>query len=263
MVVPHGDFPSGDDTRLMAPLLQSARAGEIQSLVLEHRRLASRLAQRYVRRGEQREDLEQAAYIGLVKAARRFDPDRGVAFTTFAVPTVLGELRRHCRDTRWAVHVPRPIQEHVQALRRFEDDWGGRHGRSPSAAEAAKALGWTEEEVLEARLATGCLTPESLNAGLRSPDGTIGEAIECFGTDDRGFASVEQLDELRGALARLSAPERRALQLRGEVGCSTPEIAHQLGITTPQAARLVSGATQRLRAAMAEMSSNAPVAAAA
>jgi RNA polymerase sigma-B factor len=216
------------------------------TLVLEHRRLARHLAQRYVRDDQQREDLEQVAYLGLVKAAQRFDPERGVAFTTFAVPTILGELRRFCRDTRWAVHVPRATQERVQALRRFED----RHGRVPTAAEAADALGWPLDDVIETRLASGCLSQQSLNVRVRSDDGTLGEAIENVGDEDAAFADVERRDELRQALARLTERERRALRLRGEAGCSTPEIARRMRLSTPQAARLVARALPRLRAAL-------------
>lgn len=241
----------------MAPLTEPTHADETESLVLEYRRLARHLAQRYVRPGEPPEDLEQVAYVGLIKAARRFDPARGVAFTTYAVPTVLGELRRFCRDTRWAVHVPRPIQQHVQALRALESDWSALHGRSPSPAEAADALGWTEEEVLEARLATGCLARQSLNVLLQAPDGTMAEAIETYGAEDDGFAAVEQRDELGRALARLSDDERRAIRLRGDEGCSTPEIAGLLGISTPQAARLVSRALRHLRVALTEVSDEA------
>jgi RNA polymerase sigma-B factor len=217
-----------------------------EALVLEHRRLACTLAQRYLRGGEPREDLEQVAYLGLVKAAQRFDSSRGVAFTTFAVPTVLGELRRHCRDTRWCAHVPRTVQEQVQALRRFEDTYAG---RSPSVAEAAKALGWPEEDVLEARLAAGSLRAQSLNARLVGDDGTIGEAIDSVASDDLGFASTEQRDELQHALATLTDRERRALRLRGG-GCSTPQIASRLGLSTSQASRLVNRAARRLRTAL-------------
>ncbi len=237
-------------TAHMAPLLQSLPAGDVEALVLEHQRLARHLAQRYVRNGDQREDLEQAAYLGLVKAARRFDPERGIAFTTFAVPTVLGELRRFCRDTRWAVHVPRAVQEHVQALRKVEDEFALAHGRSPSVAEAAETLGWSHEDVLEAREAVGCLSQHSLNAPMQSADGTIGEEIECIGDDDTGFAAVEQRDELQRALAQLSARERQVLRLRGEGGCSTPEIARRMALSTPQAGRLVAQAISHLRAAL-------------
>jgi RNA polymerase sigma-B factor len=234
----------------MAPLPQSPRAPDPEHLVLEHRRLARHLAQRYLRSGDQREDLEQVAYLGLVKAAQRFDPARGVAFTTFAMPTVLGELRRFCRDTRWAVHVPRAMQERVQALRRLEDTHQAAHGSSPGAADAAEVLGWTQEEVLEARIAAGCLSAQSLNTTLRSADGSVGEAIDFLGEEDTGFADTERRDELVRALSRLSRRECRALELRGERGCSTPEIARRMGISPPQASRLVARALRRLRAAL-------------
>jgi RNA polymerase sigma-B factor len=223
---------------------------DFDTLVLEHRRLARRLAQRYARKADQREDLEQVAYLGLVKAARRFQPERGVAFTTYALPTILGELRRFCRDTRWAVHVPRVMQERVQELRRFEDGYIGEHGRSANTVEAATALGWLEEDVLEARMAAGCLSAQSLNATLRTPEGTVGEVIECLGDEDTGFADADRRDELQRAMSRLTDRERRAIRLRGEAGCSTPEIAHRMGLSDPQASRLVSRAVRRLRAAL-------------
>ena len=223
---------------------------DFDALVLEHQRLARRLAQRYARNAEQREELEQVAYLGLVKAARRYEPERGVAFTTYALPTILGELRRFCRDTRWAVHVPRPMQERVQALRRFEDAYVGERGRSASTAEAANALGWPEEDVLDARMAAGCLSAQSLNATLRTSDGTVGEVIECIGDEDTGFADADRRDELQRALSRLTDRERRAIRLRGAAGCSTPEIAGRMGLSRPQASRLVSRAVHRLRAAL-------------
>jgi RNA polymerase sigma-B factor len=221
-------------------------APECEVLVLDHRRLARRLAQRYVRHGEPREDLEQVAYLGLVKAARRFDPDRGVAFTTFAMPTILGELRRFCRDTRWSAHVPRAMQERVQALRRVED---AQAGHAPSAAEAADLLGWSEEEVLETRLAAASLSPQSLDAE-RSPDGR--EAlIEALGREDSGFERTERRDELRRVLAELPPREQLVLRLRGERDCSMTEIARHLGLSPSQASRLVNRATTRLRELLA------------
>ncbi len=223
---------------------------DFDTLVLAHQRLARRLAQRYARSAEQREDLEQVAYLGLVKAARRYDPDRGVAFTTYALPTILGELRRFCRDTRWAVHVPRLMQERVQALRRVEDAHLAAHGSAVNTAEAATKLKWSEEDVLEARMAAGCLSAQSLNATLRTADGTVGEVIECIGDEDSGFDDADRRDELQRALSRLTHGERRAIRLRGEAGCSTPEIARSMGLSSPQASRLVSRAVRRLRAAL-------------
>jgi len=230
--------------------MESRTVADPEALVLEHHGLARHLAQRYVRGGEEREDLEQVACLGLVKAARRFDPQRGVAFTTFAMPTILGELRRFCRDTRWAVRVPRIVQERVQALRRIEDEHVLEHGRAPSTAKAAEILGWPEEDVLEARLAAGGLSSQSLNVVLHWPDGAVGEAIDSLGAEDTGFADAERHDELQNALAQMSVAERRALRLRGEMGCSTPEIARQMGLSPSQTARLVAHALARLRAAL-------------
>ncbi len=231
-------------------------APECEVLVLDHRRLARRLAQRYVRHGEQREDLEQVAYLGLVKAARRFDPERGVAFTTFAMPTILGELRRFCRDTRWTAHVPRSTQERVQALRRVED---ARPGRAPSTAEAAELLGWSEEEVLETRLAAAGLSSQSLDAAA-SPEGEV--PIEALGRDEVGFERAERRDELQRALAQLPPREQIAVRLRGELDLSTPEIARHLGCSPSQASRLVGRATSRLREALGGEPPRAPEAAA-
>jgi len=234
----------------MAPLLTRPPRDDLEELVLRHRGLARHLAQRYVRATDQRDDLEQVAYLGLVKAAQRFDPDRGTAFSTFAVPTILGELRRHCRDTRWAWHVPRPVQERVQALRRLEDDWQSHRGRPPSAVEAARALGCTEESVIDARLAAATLAPESLNARARTADGTVGETIDRLGSDDRGFEAAERRDSLGRALACLDDRARRALQLRAEADMTTSEIAALLGLTPSQTARLVANSLRRLREAL-------------
>jgi RNA polymerase sigma-B factor len=207
----HGNRRVPGQTGGMASAQAIGARDGVEALILRHRPLACHLAQRYVRATDQREDLEQVAYLGLVKAAQRFDPGRGTAFTSFAVPTILGELRRHCRDTRWAWHVPRPVQERVQALRRLEDQWRSRTGRPPSAGQAAEALGCTPEEILDARLAAATLAPESLNAPVRSADGTIGEALERLPVEERGFEAAERRETLGRALAGLDERARRAL----------------------------------------------------
>jgi RNA polymerase sigma factor (sigma-70 family) len=142
------------------------------------------------------------------------------------------------------------MQERVQALRRAEDAHLAAHGTPAGTTEAAHALGWSEDEVVQARLAAGCLSAHSLNVRLRTSDGTIGEAIESIGDEDTGFADADRRDELERALMRLTERERRVIHLRGEAGCSTREIAHRMGITPPQASRLVSRAVRRLREAL-------------
>jgi RNA polymerase sigma-B factor len=236
----------------MAPLPTLPARDDVEALVLRHRPLARHLAQRYVRATDQREDLEQVAYLGLVKAAQRFDPGRGVAFTTFAVPTILGELRRHCRDTRWAWHVPRSVQERVQALRRIEDDWQSHRGRPPSAREAARALGCSEEEVLDARLAAATLAPESLNAPRRFGDGTVAAPIDRLAAEDAGFEAAHRRATLARALACLEDRDRQALRLRAEEDLTTAEIAACLGLSPAQAGRVVARGLRRLRAALRE-----------
>ena len=236
----------------MAPLPTLPARDDVEALVLRHRPLARHLAQRYVRATDQREDLEQVAYLGLVKAAQRFDPARGTAFTTFAVPTILGELRRHCRDTRWAWHVPRSVQERVQALRRIEDDSQSHRGRRPSAREAAAALGCSEEEVLDARLAAATLAPESLDAPRRFGDGTVGARIDWLAEEDPGFEAARRRDSLTRAMSCLDDRARHALRLRAEADLTTAEIAARLGVSPSQAARVMAKSLRRLRVALRE-----------
>ena len=222
----------------------------VEALVLRYRPLARKLAQRYVRTPDQREDLEQVACLGLVKAASRFDPSRGTAFSAFAMPTILGELRRHCRDTRWALHVPRPIQERVQAVRRLEDAHATRHGHAPTAPEAASALGCSEEDVLEARMAAACLAPASLDAPAQAADGSLVELIDGVGEPDRGYEDAERREFVGRALDGLPTRARIAVRLRVEYDLTMPEIAEHLGLSAPQAGRLVRGALYAMRRAI-------------
>ena len=122
----------------------------LEQLVVRFAPLVRKLALRYVRAGEPLEDLEQVGSLGLVKAIDRFDPERGFAFTSFAVPTILGEIKRSIRDTAWSAHVPRAMQERVAALRRATDAAAGEHGRAPTVTELAERLGWDPEDVVEA-----------------------------------------------------------------------------------------------------------------
>jgi RNA polymerase sigma-B factor len=239
------------DTGRMAPDLG------VEALVLRYRPLALKLAQRYVRTPDQRDDLEQVACLGLVKAARRFDASRGYAFSTFAMPTILGELRRHCRQTRWALHVPRPIQERVQATRRLAEEYEARHGRVPTAAEAASELGCSEEEVLDARMAAECLAPASLNAAVQAADGSPVELIDSIGAVDRGYEDAERRELVARALELLPARARLAVRLRVEGDRTMPEIAEHLGLSAPQSGRLVRGALRALRAAIEGASATA------
>src|SRR3954468_21907818 len=136
----------------MAALLETGDAfATRQELILRHLPLARRLARRYARSSESLEELRQVAALGLIKAIDRYDPDRGTPLTSFAVPTILGELKRHFRDTRWALHVPRDLQERSQRVESELDRLTSELGRSPSRAELAEATGLDVEQVVEAR----------------------------------------------------------------------------------------------------------------
>ena len=222
-----------------------------EELIHRHLPLACRLARRYARSPESIDDLTQVAALGLVKAVDRFDPDRGSAFSSFATPTILGELRRHFRDTRWAVHVPRELQERVQSVARAQDRLLTQLGHSPAPAEVADALNVPVEEVLEAREASSAFEAVSLDAPSPAPD-EEGEIARDVGEVDPGFDLVEDREAIQPALALLSARERRALQMRFDLDMTQSEIGERLGISQMHVSRILRGAVSRLRDAAAQ-----------
>jgi RNA polymerase sigma-B factor len=208
--------------------------------------LARSLAGRYRRTSVPREDLRQAAFLGLLKALRRFDPDRGCAFSTFAVPTVLGEVRRQCREAIWPAHVPRPVRERVRLLRSASDHMSGELRRSPTVAELAERLGWDEEVVVEALLATGTLSSVSLDSHDGSDHEQTAGVADRLGAEDSGYDFVECRVDLESALPSLEDHERRVLRLRFEEECTFTQIGARLGLAPAQAARLLQRALDRL-----------------
>ena len=229
--------------RLRAAGVASARA----ALVERHLRLARSLARRYARTGEPLDDLEQVAYVGLVQAVDRFDPDRGVAFSSFAVPTILGELKRHFRDRTWAVRVPREVRDAVVAVERASERLSSQLGRSPSAAEVAAATGLGVERVLEARDAGRAYRCDSIDrpAG-RGEDGdlTVGDRL---GADDEDLArAVDGIAFDQVAAATLSVRDREVLRLRLRDDLLQREIAERVGLSQMQVSRVLRDALLRL-----------------
>lgn len=203
-------------------------------------------AHRMRHRGEPQEDLEQVARYGLIKAVERFDPERGFAFSTFAYPTVMGELRRHFRDTGWALHVARSVKELSQQLNAATEHLTQKLGRRPTVAELALETGATEDQVLEAMDAgrayrTNTLT--TLNAE--------GAELERATSDceiDAMLASTERL-ELAAHLRRLPRRQRRIVALRFFADRTQREIADEIGLSQVQVSRLIRSALAELRAA--------------
>jgi RNA polymerase sigma-B factor len=232
--------------RLLLRYSRHGRKDDLERLVLSYRPLARALARRYETVGA-RDDLEQAACEGLIKAIQRFDPDRGCAFTSFAVPTILGELRRYRRDTGWAVRVPRALQERVQAVRTATDRLTAAWGRAPTVRELADWVGCDEEEVIEALCATTSLSVVPLD-GPSGADGDAGDAVvDRLGIAEPGYEQVEYLEAIEGALGALNPTEMTVIKLRFADDLTQREIAGRLEVSRSEVARVLSGAVERLR----------------
>jgi RNA polymerase sigma-B factor len=217
------------------------------AMIERHLPLAARLSRRYARNPDMAEELRQVACLALVKAVDRFEPERGIPFSSYATPTILGELKRHLRDTRWAVHVPRELQELAQRLARVSDRLTTELGHAPTMREVADALGVCVEEAIEARGALRGLEASSLDApASQEPDGddTAGDRLGCI---DHGFELVEEREVVSHALACLPARQRFALRLRFAEDMTQAEIAEALGVSQMQVSRILRRSLQNLR----------------
>jgi RNA polymerase sigma-B factor len=216
------------------------------SLIEAHLGLAEYLARRFANRGEPLDDLVQVASLGLVKAVERFDPARGLEFTTFATPTIVGELKRHFRDKGWAVRVPRRVQELHLRVTRVIDDLALELGRSPTVQEIAKRAGTTEDEVVEAVDAGSAYRSASLDAGRSDDDETPG-LLGQLGELDPELARAERRAALGPLISELPEREQVMLYLRFYEGMTQSEIAKRLGISQMHVSRLLSRSLQQLR----------------
>jgi len=216
-------------------------------LVAAHLGLAEYLARRFANRGEPLDDLVQVASLGLLKAVDRFDPERGVEFSTYATHTIVGELKRHFRDKGWAIRAPRRMQELYLQLGKVVATLGQELGRSPTIAELAADVQVSEEEVLEALEAGQAYRFTSLDApvGGDAEGDTLGSRL---GADDAQLDRVERLATLSPLLARLPARQQLILQLRFFDGLTQSEIATRLGISQMHVSRLLARSVAQLRA---------------
>jgi RNA polymerase sigma-B factor len=216
-------------------------------LIELHRGLAQQLARRFRGRGQSPEDLEQVAVLGLLKAVERFEPERGLAFTTFATPTILGELKRHFRDATWSVRVPRRLQEHVLAVSNVVGPLGQELGRPPTVAEVAKTTGFSEEAVLEAMEANRAYHADSLDAPTGERDDAGSGLAQRLGAADPGHADVEHRILIESLLEELPERERTIVRLRFWDGWTQSQIADAVGISQMHVSRLLARSLDRLR----------------
>jgi RNA polymerase sigma-B factor len=210
--------------------------------------LARQLARRYRYTDEPQEDLVQVACLGLLKAIDRFEPERGSAFTKYAVPTMLGELKRHFRDRGWAVHVPRAMQERVLRVNQAVSTLSTQLGRSPSVREVAESVGIEAEETTEALEAATAYAAIPLDAPLPGGDDDEGRSYaETLGSDEAGYQLAEARETVAPALRALSDRDRLILHLRFEKDLTQAEIAERVGVSQMHISRLIRRSLDRLR----------------
>jgi RNA polymerase sigma-B factor len=238
------------DALLIAYHRHGASAARDQALV-ELRPRVRALASRYAGRGEPLEDLVQVGALGLIKAVDRFDIDRGVEFSSYAVPTIVGEIRRHFRDKAWAMHVPRRLKELSVRLSRVLDELTIELGRSPTIAELADATASDEEDVIDALDSAHAYSTYSLSAPFDAGgDETLADRL---GTDESGYVDVDDQSLVGYGLGALDERERRIVELRFFEEKTQSQIAAEIGISQMHVSRLLRRALTTMRGRIEEV----------
>lgn len=216
--------------------------------------LVRALAMRYAGRGEPLEDLVQVGSVGLIKAVDRFDVDRGVDFASYAVPTIVGEIRRHFRDKSWAMHVPRRLKELSVQLTRILDELTTELGRSPTVPELAEVAGVDEEDVIDALDSTNAYSTRSLHAPFEQDgDDSLAEKL---GTHEAGYEEVEEGSLIAAGLGALDERERQIVELRFFREMTQSQIAAEVGISQMHVSRLLRRALAKMRGRLEEVSTS-------
>lgn len=221
------------------------RAELRNTLVRMHLPLVEHLARRFRNRGEPLDDLTQVATIGLIKSVDRFDPDRGVEFSTYATPTVVGEIKRHFRDKGWAVRVPRRLQELRLSLTTATAELSQRHGRAPTVHELAEHLAISEEEVLEGLESANAYSTLSLD--VPDTDDESPAVADTLGAEDEALEGVEYRESLKPLLEDLPPREKKILLLRFFGNMTQSQIAQEVGISQMHVSRLLARTLAQLR----------------
>jgi len=259
------DAPSGVElTRLRSAELfavfgdddsaASSRDAARDSLVHLHLPLVEHCARRFRNRGEPLEDLVQVGTIGLIKSIDRFDSDRGVEFSTYATPTIIGEIKRYFRDKGWAIRVPRRLQELRMQIGSATAELTQRLGRSPTPRELAEDIGCTVEEIVEGIESSNAYSTLSLDAGDDSDDGAA-TMLDAIGVDDENLEHVEIRESIKPLLDRLEPREKKILLLRFFKNMTQSQIAEEIGVSQMHVSRLLNRTLEQLRTSMEESSS--------
>jgi RNA polymerase sigma-B factor len=219
----------------------------LEEIVRRFEPLARSVARRYHARGEPLEDLTQVAMVGLLKAISRFEPERGFAFTSYATPTMLGELKRYFRDSGWALHVPRGVKERALELASVTDQLSSKLGRSPSLTELAAAMHTTEEQTLEAIEAYHARHAAPLEAGSDDDEAGVPSLAAVLGAEDVRLEQTEYLTMIAKGVETLSDSDRLILFLRFGRDMTQSEIAARVGTSQMQVSRLLRAAIEKIR----------------
>ncbi|WGI35490.1 SigB/SigF/SigG family RNA polymerase sigma factor [Mycolicibacterium aubagnense] len=222
------------------------------NIVLRCCPLADRLARHFDGRGENIDDLVQVARVGLIQAVNRFDPGNGAGFVAFAVPTIMGELRRHFRDYGWKVHVPRSIRDIRQQMKGVTTELTQRLGRSPNTGELAEALSVAPEQIAEGLLAANAYQPQSLDTPVVDNDDNPQSLADLLGDLDEGFERVTERESVKPALAALPPREQRILYLRFFASKTQRQIADTIGVSQMHVSRILDRTLRDIREQVAQ-----------
>jgi RNA polymerase sigma-B factor len=244
------DVARSQEERLLFTRLAQTRDPVLRDTLVErYLPLARQLARRYQRPDEPMDDLVQVASLGLVKAIDRFDCSREVAFSSYAVPTILGEIKRHFRDRTWSVRVPRDLQEMALRVERAVGDLTRDLHRQPSVNELAKHVGISEEQALEALEAAGAYHATSLDTP-RGSDAEAGDTLaDTIGGDEDGYDRAEERATIDQLMRTITPREREVLRLRFQEDLTQAEIGEIIGVSQMQVSRLIRQSVSRLRLA--------------
>jgi RNA polymerase sigma-B factor len=245
--------PEREEVRRLLREYRQSRDPEIRERLVElNRDLVHYIARRFANRGEPLEDIEQVGFLGLIQAIDRFDPSLEHEFSTFATPTIMGEIRRHFRDRSWAVRVPRRLQENLLRVHAAEQELQGRLGRAATIPEIAAHLGLEPDDVLAALEVSPAQHTVSLQAPIGGDAEDSASLSERLGSVDEGLDRVEMRDVLERAMAHLSPRERRIMALRFVEQLPQTEVARRLGISQMHVSRLQRAAVEHLRREVGE-----------
>ena len=256
---PEHDGPRAENARLFALFrdpdqIQPVRTSARDGLVTLHLPLVEHCARRFRNRGEPLEDLVQVGTIGLIKAIDRFDLERGVEFSTYATPTIIGEIKRHFRDKGWAIRVPRRLQELRMQISATTAELTQKLGRSPTVRELADAIGCSAEEIIEGIDSSNAYATLSLDATDDSGEDSGVSMLDMMGLDDEHLEHVEIRESIKPLLEALPAREKRILLLRFFKNKTQSEIAAEIGVSQMHVSRLLSRTLDQLRTSLQESS---------